>query len=174
MTLSSLLQDKAIKSKEKTETISQWLLECSLAVDEYLALVPGLKKEADRATCIEAMEFASRQRPSIADEEVLAYVSQTLTEKAPRIKWESAKVIGNIAHLFPDQLDKAVAHLLVNAVHEGTVVRWSAAFALGEILKCKTALNTRLIPSVETLCAKEEKNSIKKIYLAGLKKCGKT
>lgn len=169
MTVLALLKDKSIKPKEKTESISQWLLDGSLPVEELLAQAETLKAP-DKATCIEALEFASRQQPKIADENVLTFVSQTLAEQAPRVKWESAKVIGNIAHLYPTALETAVAQLLLNTSHEGTVVRWSAAFALGEILKLKTPLNVELLPAVEAVCAREEKNSIRKIYLDAIKR----
>ena len=119
------------------------------------------------------MEYATKQNPNLADETVFSFVSKTLTEKAPRIKWESAKVIGNTAHLFTENLDKAITNLLTNTEHEGTVVRWSAAFALGEILKLKTKHNTNLFPTLEDICEKEEKNSIKKIYLDAIKKTKK-
>lgn len=172
MTIDELLKDKTIKPKEKTETISQWILDSSLPVDELIAFAEKQKDPA-KATCIEAMEYATKQNPGIADETVLLFVSKTLTEKAPRIKWESAKVIGNIAHLFPDELDKSITNLLTNTEHEGTVVRWSAAFALGEILKLKTKHNAGLFPAIENICEKEEKNSIKKIYLDAIKKTKK-
>nr|WP_294859715.1 HEAT repeat domain-containing protein [uncultured Fluviicola sp.] len=172
MTLDELLKDKAIKPKDKTETISKWISDHSLRMDELIAFAEKQKDPA-KATCIEAMEFATKENPSSADEAVLTFVSKTLTEKAPRIKWESAKVIGNIAHLFPDELDQAIVNLLLNTENEGTVVRWSAAFALGEILKLKTKHNKDLLPAIEVICEREEKNSIKKIYFAAIKKTSK-
>lgn len=54
--------------------------------------------------------------------------------------------------------------------HEGTVVRWSAAFALGETIKLKLPLKKNLIPFAEEIALNEEKNSIKKIYQAAIKK----
>ena len=110
---------------------------------ELIALAEK-SKDPDKATCIEALEFASRKNPAIADKQCFLYVSKCLTEKAPRIKWESAKVTGNTAHLFTTKLDEAIKNLLVNTEHDGTVVRWSAAFALGEILKLKTKHNKLL------------------------------
>ena len=59
--------------------------------------------------------------------------------------------------------------LLENTEHEGTVVRWSCAYALGEILKLKTKNNTELLPAIKAISEREEKNSIKKIYLAAMK-----
>lgn len=172
MTIDELLKDKTIKPKEKTETLCKWISDHSLPADELIAFAEKQKDPA-KATCIEAIEYATKQNPNFADETVLAFVTETLTEKAPRIKWESAKVIGNIAHLFPTKLDKSIANLLANTAHDGTVVRWSAAFALGEILKLKTKHNAALLPAIENICEKEEKNSIKKIYLDAIKKAKK-
>ncbi|TXF74884.1 hypothetical protein [Chryseobacterium sp.] len=169
MTIDELLADKTLKPKVKTETICNWIIDQSLPVDELIAFAEKQKDPA-KATCIEALEYATKQNPNIADEIVLTFVTRTLTEKAPRIKWESAKVTGNIAHLFPDKLEKSITHLLDNTTHDGTVVRWSAAFALGEILKLKTLYNKHLLPAIEKICEKEEKTSIKKIYLDAIKK----
>ncbi len=172
MSIDELLKDKAIKPKEKTETISKWILDKSLALDELIAFA-AKQKDPAMGTCIEAIEFATKQNAHIADEAVWAFVSKTLSAKAPRVKWESAKVIGNIAHLFPSKLDKAINNLLENTKHEGTVVRWSAAFALGEILKLKTKHNNTLLPALESICDKEEKYSIQKLYLNAFKKISK-
>ena len=95
-------------------------------------------KDSEKATCIESLEFASRKMSGIINEKCFQFVVKNLVEKAPRIKWESAKVIGNTVHLFKNQLEDAIENLLKNANHEGTVVRWSSAFALGEIIKLKT------------------------------------
>lgn len=168
MNIEELLKDKAIKPKEKTETICIWLLDGILSTKDIIEF-SSKGKDPVKATCIEALEFATKKKPTIADETMLSFVTDTLTEKAPRVKWESAKVIGNIAHLFPAKLDSAVSNLIANSEHEGTVVRWSAAYALGEILKLKTKHNTELLPAVEALCEREEKNSIRKIYSAALK-----
>lgn len=172
MTIEELFKDKATKAKEKTEIISKWIIDTSLPTDELIAFAENAK-DPIKGTCIEAMEYATKQNPNLADETVFTFVSNTLTEKAPRIKWESAKVIGNTAQLFPENLDLAISNLIANTEHEGTVVRWSAAFALGEILKLKTPHNKTLLPALESISEKEEKNSIKKIYLDAIKKTKK-
>lgn len=169
MTIEELINDKSVKPKEKTETISNWILDKSLPIDELIAFATKQKDPA-KATCIESLEYATKINPKIADENVLNFVTENLGAKAPRIKWESAKVIGNIAHLFTSNLKSPIENLLSNTTHEGTVVRWSAAFALGEIAKLKLEHNSTLIPKIESICEKEEKNSIKKIYQNSLKK----
>lgn len=172
VTIEELIKDKTVKSKEKVDIISKWVIDTSLPADELISFAEK-SKDPVKATCIEAIEYATKQNPNLADETVFAFVTQTLTEKAPRIKWESAKVIGNTAHLFTENLNQAIGNLLGNTEHEGTVVRWSAAFALGEILKLKTIHNSTLLPALENISEKEEKNSIKKIYLDAIKKTKK-
>lgn len=168
MKIEELLNDKSLKPKIKTETLSKWLLDKKVSTDELIAFAQSAK-DSPKATCIEAMEFATKQNPSIANEKCLNFVTQTLTEKAPRVKWESAKVIGNIAHLFPTKLDKPIDNLLTNSEHTGTVVRWAAAFALSEILKLNTKLNKELLPAVDSIIKREDRDSIKKIYQKALK-----
>jgi len=169
MDYQQLLNDKNVKSKDKTEALSKWVLNNPERLNELIDFAIT-SKDPVKATCIEALEFATKIKPETASLFCLDFVSKTLTEIAPRVKWESAKVIGNIAHLYPDHLGEAIKNLLVNSEHEGTVVRWSAALALGQILKIKAPLNKELIPAIESICKREEKNSIKKIYLDALKK----
>ena len=86
------------------------------------------------------------------------------------MKWESAKVITNIAHLYPNDLEQAIENLLLNAKHKGTVVRWSAANALRAITALKSQHNVDLLLQMEILCENEEKDSIRKIYQDALKR----
>jgi hypothetical protein len=172
MDLEKLLASKEIKTKEKTETLSKWLLAKNITEKELIDFAQT-QKDSSKATCIEAFEFSTKKDPSIASEKTLLFVTQSLTEKAPRVKWESAKVVGNIAHRFPSKLDTAINHLLINTENDGTVVRWSAAFALSEILKLNTKMNKTLVPAIEAICRREEQNSIKKIYLSAINKIQK-
>ncbi|MBL7931621.1 MAG: hypothetical protein JNL60_06960 [Bacteroidia bacterium] len=167
--ISRLLVDKTIKAKEKTELLSSWILEHKVKIEDVVDFAKTAKDPV-KATCIEAFEFATRQKPEVADKTVFEFVTESLAAKAPRVKWESAKVVGNTAHLFTGRLDGTIVGLLDNTEHEGTVVRWSSAFALGQIIKLKTKYNKELLPSVEAILEREEKNSIKKIYFDALKK----
>ncbi|MDR2009467.1 MAG: hypothetical protein LBQ22_03190 [Bacteroidales bacterium] len=169
MNIEELLKDKTIKSKEKTEILAEWLLNKETSINELLSFA-SKAKETDKATCIEAIEHVTKLKPEIANERLLDFITSALTEKTPRIKWESARIIGNIAHMFPDKLDTPIKNLIDNTDHSGTVVRWSSAYALGEILKLKTNHNSRLKDIVMEIVNKEEKNSIKKIYSDAIKK----
>ena len=172
MIIDKVLKDKTKKAKQKVETIGKWLLDGSLPTNELLAFAEKAK-DAEKATCIEAIEFATKHNPNIADENVFEYVTKTLTENAPRVKWESARVIGNIAYLFPTKLKIAINNLLKNSEYDGTVVRWASAFALGEILKLRTKHNRDLLPTIEAIYDREEDNGEKRKYLEAIKKVKK-
>lgn len=172
MTLEELFKDKTIKGKEQPGIIHKWLLDKTLNADELIHFAQK-GKDPVKGACIEAFEYTTKENPAMATKDVYEFATLCLTEKAPRVKWEAAKVIGNVAHLFPKDLDTAIKNLLENTKHDGTVVRWAAAFALGEILKLKTPQNKELLPLLENVAAQEEKNSIKKIYLDAFKKAAK-
>ena len=172
MQIDTLLNDKTLKAKQKTETLSKWLLEKKISTEKLIEFAQA-SNDSQKATCIEAFEFATKQNPSVANEKCFQFVTNSLADKAPRVKWESAKVIGNIANLFPTKLDKAIGNLLINSESDGTVVRWAAAFALGEILKLKTKHNKELLPAIESICIREEENGVRKKYLDAIKKTKK-
>jgi len=166
--IQNIFDNKNLKPKAKVEKLSQLLLKSELPLNDLIDFA-NQGKDSVKASCIEAFEFATKVNPAIATLALLKFATETLLEKAPRIKWESAKVIGNIAHLFPGKLDKAIVNLLMNTEHAGTVVRWSAAYALGEIVKVKNKSSKKLIPAIHRIIAREEKNSIRKIYISALK-----
>ncbi len=172
MDIFALLNDKSIKPKGKTEFLANAILSSKIKISDLILNASELK-ESLKATCIEAIEFATKKKPEIIDKECFQFMVLSLKEKAPRVKWESARVIMNTAFLFQEELDKAIINLLDNTEHSGTVVRWSAASALGEIMLLKTNHNIQLIPAFKALLEKEEKNSIKKIYATALKKINK-
>jgi hypothetical protein len=172
MLIESLINDKSLKPKEKTEALYRLLLGNKLIINELVNFASA-SKDPVKATCIEAIEFATNTNPGIATKECFDFITLALTEKAPRVKWEAARVIGNIAILFPNHLEKAIVNLLANTEHPGTVVRWSAATALGQILKVKTSNNLKLIPAIVAIIEREEKNSIRNIYMDALKKIRK-
>lgn len=169
MNFEEIINNKALKPKEKTQILCNWILSNASESNKLLQYSANCK-DALKATCIEAFEMATKTKPEIVSSTSFNFFVNCLNEKAPRIKWESARVIGNIAAYHKNNLDDAAINLIQNAEHTGTVVRWSAAFALGEILKLNTSLNKELLPKIDSLCKKEEKNSIKKIYLSALKK----
>ena len=169
MDIGALIKNKSIKPKEKTVQISGLLLRGDLGVHELIAFADKAK-DAEKATCIESLEFTSKINASLVSVKAFTFVCEQLASKAPRVKWESAKVIANSAHLFPEQLNTAIGALLPNTEDKGTVVRWSAAYALGEVMKINGKHQANLLKAIESIVLREEKNSIKKIYLSAIKK----
>lgn len=172
MTIEQVFQDKTLKAKGKVATIGEWLINEELPVEELLAYSEKHQGTA-KATCIEAIEYATKKFSAIADENLLDYLTRALKDDNPRVKWESARVIGNIAKLFPTRLDKTIKNLLLNAEHSGTVVRWATANVLAEILKLRTENTKTLLPKIEALCEKEVDNAVKKKYLDAIRKVKK-
>ena len=172
MNFFAIINDRDIKHKEKTELLCQWILEHPEQLNDLIDFAMASKAHA-KATCIEAIDYATADNPGLASFDCLTFVTQNLSDISPRVKWESARVIGNIAYLYPTYLGEAIRKLLVNSKHECTVVRWSAAYALGEIIKLNTRHNGTLIPAIETISASEVKLSIKRTYLRALKKVKK-
>lgn len=169
LTIEQIFQDKSIKAKGKAAMIGDWLIQGELSLDELIGYAER-QKAADKASCIEAIEYATKNKPTISDDYLLEYVIGALADDEPRVKWESAKVIGNIIGYHPDQVGAAADALLLNIPRGGTVLRWATAYALGEILKLDTAYNAFLILKVKELCAQEEDNGVRNKYLAAFKK----
>ena len=171
MDIKALIDDKSISPKDKTTQLAAAILDGSITTTTLLAFAQKAKAPA-KATCIEAMEFATQTNPAIAGGEVLDFVLANLQDKAPRVKWECGKVVANTIHLHPKHLETAISNLLINTTDAGTVVRWSAATAFAAVLAMKTPHNETLVPALQQVMNTEEKNSIKKIYAAAFKKLG--
>jgi hypothetical protein len=169
MSLTALLADKSLKSKEKVQLMAQWLLTEELSLDEMLVFTEK-QKAVNKAHCLEALEHATQNPAFTSNIFLLTLATQSLNDKENRIKWESAKIIGNIAAAFPHQLAASIPILLKQAQHPGTVVRWAAAYALGEILKLKTEGQSDLLVKIVALSENEVNQGVKKKYLEAIKK----
>lgn len=168
MGIAERLTSKEWKAKEKTAWLAESLLDGQADMAEVLEFAVAAK-EPDIANCMEACEYATSRNAELATPELLGFATRHLGAKAPRLRWESGKVIGNIARLYPDRLEPAVAGLRENAKHEGAVVRWSAAYALTQILQLPLYRDNDLFRTMlGEIRDTEEKDSIKKLYAKAL------
>jgi len=119
---------------------------------------------------LEAMEAVTRDNPKAISKKDLDFVTQFIVDGNNAQMRESSRVIGNVAYAFPNELDAIIPLLMQNAKNDGTVVRWSAAYALGRIVATPKYANSDLFDKVTKLAESETENGIKKQYLAGLKK----
>lgn len=125
----------------------------------------------DKGNCIEAMEYISEDEPDIILPHI-GFIIEHVNHAASRVKWEAARVLGNVAQEYPAEVSKAVPKLLENTNDTGTVVRWSAASALVEIAKNSSELRKELVPKFKEILKKEENNGVRNIYVKALKSLG--
>jgi hypothetical protein len=168
MTVLAIIREKTLKAKQKAILLSQLLLDKKISVNDLVKFAETAN-DVDKATCVEALELTTKKDPGIANKKTFQFVTKALTAIGPRVKWESARVIANTVPFFPNELNDTIKNLLDNTEHKGMVVRWSAALALGEIVKLRTKQNKDLLPAIEAILRREEENSIRKIYLAAIK-----
>lgn len=168
MNLAELVFSKSMGAKQKVEAIAEALVHLRVRAEDLAVFSENLK-DGDKANCIEGLEFASKQNPELVNETVFKFVCVQLSAKAPRVKWESAKVVANSVHLHQKHIALAIDALLANTSHAGTVVRWSAAYALAAIYMLKTPYTEVLANHFGKIAESDEKNSIKKIYQAAQK-----
>jgi HEAT repeat protein len=159
-----------VKPKEKTARLTESLKRGEATVEELVEYFTGAK-DSERGTCMEALEALTQDDPKAADA-VLNFVIEQIGAKAPRVKWEASRVVANSARAFPKRVAAALPALLKNTKDAGTVVRWSAAFALTEIALQAPDTRAQLLPVITRL-AQSEEGGIKKVYAQGLKKLQK-
>ncbi len=81
------------------------------------------------------------------------------------MRWEACRIIGNVAQKFPDKVKEAIPKLLENTKDKGTVVRWSAAFALTEIAKSNKKVQTRLVSEFKKILERETNKRVRNMEL---------
>lgn len=164
--ITEILQSK-VKLKEKVALLAKKFAENKKFAKECIKCFEN-GSDSDRGNCMEAVECAVEHNPDIA-EHYLDFATQHLNDKAPRVKWEAGKIIAFSAKRFPNETSKAIPALLENTTDKGTVVRWSAAFALTEIAINNPKTQKELIPKFESIVKKEVSNGVKKFYTKVLK-----
>ena len=152
-----------IKPKEKTTLLAEKIKRNKNLIDELINYYSTAPK-SDKGTCIEAIEIVTKDNPEFIISHI-EFIIEQLSNKLPRVKWESGRIVANIASRYPSEAVKALEKLLINTKDEGTVVRWSTAFALTEIAKNNPETQKKLIAQFEKIIAKEENKGVKKIYI---------
>ncbi len=157
----------SLKPKEKLIKLSKAMLDDKALIAEAIERYQ-IARDPERGMWMEALELVSEQDPRLIAPH-LDFVTSQLNHKAPRVRWESARLVANMAKDYPDKTSKAVPSLLKNAGDPGTVVRWSAARALVEIARNEERSQKALLPKLLALEKKEGNNGVRKIYTKFLK-----
>ncbi len=164
--IEKILQSK-LKPKEKITLLVEEIKKDKNFVGEITEYF-AFASVGDQGHLIESLEYASQNNPEFVAP-YLDFVIIHLEDKAPRVKWEAARITANLAENFSVKTEKAIPALLKNAKDKGTVVRWSAAFALGEIAKSNLNARKTLIPKMKEFIKKEKNNGVKNVYIKALK-----
>ncbi|MBP7733732.1 MAG: hypothetical protein KA140_08285 [Caldisericia bacterium] len=160
--LTEIIKEK-LKPKEKTQKLAEYLRVEPKAFDELLELWNSAK-DAEKGTLLSAVTLIVSENPEFAGDH-LDFIIAQLGHKAPRVKWEAAEIVGHASKVFPDKVLSAIPALLENTSFDGTVVRWSAAFALSEIVKNVPASRVQLIPEIEKILERETNNGVRSLFI---------
>jgi len=161
-----ILQSKK-KPKEKVSLLVKKVRKDINLLDEVVRYFE-VGSTAEKGSCIEVMEYVSQDKPDLILP-YLDFIIKHINDDAPRVKWETARVIGNLSSKYQDEVSKSIEKLFLNTKDKGTVVRWSAAFALTEIAKNNSKLQEKLTQQFNQIIKKEDNNGVKNVYLKALK-----
>ncbi|MCL4339095.1 HEAT repeat domain-containing protein [Patescibacteria group bacterium] len=159
------------KSKKNSK---QLLVEIATAIKKDPKLIEqikeGLKKgsKTEKGILMESLEYVTKDDPAIV-EKLLNTITDFINYKdSPRVRWEAARIIANVSAKYPKEAGKVVDKLFLNTNDKGTVVRWSAAYALGKIARYNLNSRTNLVPKIEAFLKKEQNSGVKNVYLKAL------
>lgn len=155
-------------AKKKAKALADALSAGEITSAGCIEALSGLS-DVDRASVLESFESATRKQPELVDAVMFTVLVDNLAHPAPRVRWEAARAIGNVAKLHPDALGRAVAALVPNAEHEGSVVRWATAHALGAILRTGHDAEA-LAARMEALCVAETDDAVRGVYDKALRR----
>ncbi len=168
-TIEEILRAK-IKPKEKQIKLVKAVVSGKIPAEEFVAFFESAR-DADKGTCADVMKHVSAQKPALLVpyvDTLLEYINYPL----PRVKWGVPEAIGNLAQDYPDQAARAIPYLLKNTTDDKlntTVIKWCAAFALGEIAKHNPKSRKQLLPVFDRIIKRETNNGVKNVYLKALK-----
>jgi len=172
MDIISLLSNEAIKSLEKRQEIVIAIQTQLISIKEIQALKDMLE-DKKLVLVLEAMETVTSKTPEMANVDWLKFVQDLISSKSNNIKREASRIVGNIAHMFPDDLETVIHNLMENTTNKGTVIRWGSAYALAKIIQIPKYANSEFYDILNKLCEQEQENGVKNQLLCGLKKAKK-
>ncbi len=122
------------------------------------------------ATFLEAIESVTGQKDSRLGVEYLKFAEKYILSDNNSCKREASRIVGNMAHLYPDELGVAIEALLKNTSVSGTVVRWGSAYALARIIVLERYRNSDLVNTVRDIYEAEQENGVRNQYAKALKR----
>lgn len=167
MTIEEILSSKA-KPKDKLDQLSKAILAKDILLEEIVDHYRDAST-SEKGYLVESLEYVSQEKPEMIEPIVDFVIDNINFPDAPRVRWEAARVIANLASLNLKRLKEAFDPLLENTKDKGTVVRWSAALALTELAKNSPAVASKFDKVVAKLERAEENKGVRNHYINYLK-----
>ena len=142
MDVFEILNDKSIRKLEARKLIADSISDGSFSLTDFSGRAEQLN-DKQTATFLEAIESVTGQ---------------------------ASRIVGNMAHLYPDELGVAIEALLKNTSVSGTVVRWGSAYALARIIVLERYRNSDLVNTVRDIYEAEQENGVRNQYAKALKR----
>ena len=172
MSILQVLSDKTLKGVARRQAVMAEIMADDNALAEIEANLSQLD-EKRMATILEAIEEITNKRLKALGAGYLRLAVPFVATTSNSCRREASRIVGNLAADFPAEVAPAIDSLLANAVNGGTVVRWSAAYALSRIVVLPASAASPLRQRVEVLCEAEQDNGVRGQYERALKKLRK-
>jgi hypothetical protein len=156
-----------LKPKETIVVLQEALINGDITI-EHLFEFYDQAKDPQKASCLSALAEIVQTNPEFVGKHV-AFIATQVAHPANRVSWEASEIMARVAATFPTAAISAIPALQHNALHAGTVVKWSAAYALTEIAKANSEQQKKLKPFIEKQSELEANNGVRKIYEQYLK-----
>lgn len=156
------LLDSKLTAKKKAKAIADALLSETLKPSDLAEASPKLP-DVELAIVMESLEGATRKEPGLVNDKLFALLVECLAHASPRVQWEAARTISNVAKRHSEHLGPAVDALLVNTTNDGAVVRWATAQALTAILRAGYTDNGLRLRLSE-IAAREQDEGVRGVY----------
>ena len=170
--LYNTLRDKSLKGVARRQAVIELMLRGEAPLALLQDLMPQLD-EKNAATVLEALEEISNKKLMPLEEGYLPLVIPYIASASNSCRREASRIVGNLAATFPEEVGEAVPLLMDNTADEGTVVRWSAAYALSRIVVLPSYAQSGLYDELQQLAATETEHGVKSQYDKALKKTSK-
>lgn len=151
-----------LTAKKKAKALAGELSKGTIKTSAYVKVMPALA-DAELAIVLESLEGPTRKKPELVDSRLFPLLVQCLAHAAPRVRWEAARTIANVAGQHTKRLGPAVDALLNNTADDGKVVRWATAQALAAILRTGYT-GKNLATRMQTIAAREEDDGVRGVY----------
>lgn len=172
MRLIDIFNDKSIKKIDARAMIVDGILQGNYTIEEIESTSQKLK-EKKISTILEAIEKISNRGLITLSLDYLEFAKKYISINENSCKREASRIVGNLASKYPQAVRDCIPALLDNAKDDGTVIRWSSAYALSRIILLEEYCNTDLYEKLVSICDNEQENGVKNQYIKAFKKIKK-